>query len=736
MTLATTISRRRLLGTAGSLSLAILADGVVQLVSSAAMAQTAGPLAANGWVSIGRDDTVTICFASTEMGQGVMTSLPMILAEELDADWDKVVVEQVDQGPAQVFGNPQFGGILFTAGSASIEGYFDIMRRAGAGARRVLIHSAAAAWNIPPSEVVTEPGIGLHRATGRRMRFGEIASLPRIVTDVPAITDADLKPLTAYRLIGTSPGRRDIPGKTCGETVYSIDVRVPGMVYAALLHAPVEGETPVAVLDSEARARAGVVDVVRLRNAVAVVAERWDVAIAARDLLKVEWNQTSPFRSANSAGDLAALAKAANDPAHPVTIWQARGDARTLLGRSGNQVIAAQYTTEHVYHGQMEPLAAVASVDADGKGAEVWLGTQSQTMSITAAAQALQTTPDRIRFHAMQMGGGFGRRTFFARDILVDALILSRQVKRPVKLMWTREDDVKNAWLRPATVHALEAALGEDGSVRAMRHRVASPSILAFAAPQRWAQANNQDGLVMEGTESLDYDIPSFAAEHVMLERRSRVSAWRAIGWGPNCFAREGFVDELAAAAGLGPADMRRRLLAKSARGRAVLEAAVAMSNFGNPPAGRAHGISFAGYKATLGAGVAEISIDRASGQIRVHKFWAAVDPGIAIHPQNIVAQTEGGIIFGLSGLMKERITVTNGQIDQSNFSDYEMMRIRDVPEVEVKIVDSGASPSGAGEIGVPMTGAAVANAVFALTGKRLRDMPFTPDRIKALLAT
>lgn len=734
MTVHTQISRRGFLGSLGALSFAVMAGGAVKVLSGEALAQNAGALSANAWVSIGRDDQVTIRFGSTEMGQGVMTSLPMILAEELDADWSKVIVEQVHQGDASVYGNPLTGGLLFSAGSSSVAGYFDIMRRAGAGARRILIHSAAAEWQVPATEVTTEPGVVLHAASGRRLTFGEVTALPRIVTDVPEITTADLKPRSAYRLIGSDVGRRDIPGKTRGEAIYSIDVRVPGMVYAAQLLAPVEGETPTSVSDSEARAVPGVIDVVRLRNSVAVVAERWETALKARDLLKVEWSTTSPFRSADSEVDLAATVAAANDMARPATAWEARDDAVAALTSRQGRTIEIDYITEQTYHAQMEPLNAVASVDPDGKGAEVWLGTQSQSVSIAAAAQTLETTPDRIRFHAMQMGGAFGRRTFFARDNLRDALLLSRQVKRPVKLMWTREDDVKNGWLRPLTAHKIRAALNDKGEVVAFRHRVASPSILEFAAPPRWASANNRDVLVMEGTESADYDIPDFLAEHVIIPRRSRVSAWRGIGWVPNLFARECFIDELAEAAGSDPVTFRQRLLAKSPRGRKVLDELVAMSNFGKAPEGRAHGISFAGYKTTLGAGVAEISLDRQSGQIRVHRFWAVVDPGIAIHPKNLEAQTEGGIIFGLSGLLKERSTIAQGEVQQNNFYDYEPFRLNEIPEVEVRIVESGAAPSGAGEIGVPMTGAAVANAFHALTGKRVRTMPFTPERIKAVL--
>ncbi len=733
----TVTSRRALLGSARGLCFAILAGGAIETSRGTAFAQTGRPQATwtqlNGWVDVGVNDKVVIRFGSTEMGQGVMTSLPMILAEEMDADWSKVVVQQVDHGPEAVFGNPMTNGLLFTAGSSSIEGYFDVMRRAGAGARRILVHSAAAAWGVPAADVVTRPGVVVHSASGREMTFGQVAALPRIVTDVPEIAPSDLKSRSTYRLIGTDPGRLDIPGKTTGATVYSIDMQVPGMAYAALLLPPVEGEHPQTIGDAAAKAVTGVVAVLPVNGAVAVLAETWEAATAGRDALRVEWTRTSPFRTADSSADLAALSAAAADPAKAGVAWLTRGDAKAALSAKGARVIEAEYLTEHTYHAQMEPLAAIAAVDADGAGAEVWLGTQSQTVSIAAAAQALNTQLARIRFHALQMGGGFGRRTFFARDILRDALHLSREARRPVKLMWTREDDVRNGWFRPATAHAFKAVLEPGGSVSAWQHRVASPSILEYAAPQRWAGANGRDILVMEGTESADYAIPNLLAEHVIVSRRARVSAWRGIGWGPNCYARECFVDELAQAAGIEAAAFRRGLLARSPRGLAVLEAVLEMSRYGSPPAGRAHGLSFAGYKSTLGAGVAELSLD-ASGQIRVHRFWAAIDPGIAIHPKNLVAQTEGGILFGLSGALKERITIRGGEVEQSNFNDYEPIRMSDIPEVDVRIIESGAAPSGAGEIGVPMTGAAVANGVFALTGKRLRQMPFTPARVKAAL--
>jgi isoquinoline 1-oxidoreductase beta subunit len=717
------LSRRAFLASSGALSVAVLGGGIVSVFRDTAEAQDFGRSEINAWVSIARNGRVAIRYASGEMGQGVSTSLPLVLAEELDADWSMVDALQVDQGAPATFGNPLINNIMYTAGSLSIAGYFDRMRGAGATARRVLIHSAAAAWRVPVGEVTTEPGFVVHGRSQRRMSFGEVVALPQLVTDVPPIVTADLKPREQWRLIGSDVGRLDVPDKTRGAITYSIDVRLPGMVYAAQLLAPVEGETPTVATDKDARAVPGVVDIIALRNSVAVVAETWEAAVAARELLKVEWSRTSPFRSTDSAAELKELAAAAVDPAREAFPWETRGDARAAL-RSSARVISADYSTEYVYHAQMEPLAAVAAVDGDGKGAEVWLGTQSQTVSIGIAAAVLQTTPDRIRFHAMQMGGGFGRRTFFGRDLLRDALLISKQLKRPVKLMWTREDDVKNGWFRPATAHRLEAALDSDGNVTAWRHRVVSASILAFAMPDNWAKANNRDFLVMEGAESKDYAIPNLLAEHVIADRRARVAAWRGIGWGPNMFARECFVDELAAAANADPVSFRRRLLKDSERGLRVLDAVVAMSKFGSPPQGRAHGLSFAGYKDTRAAGVAEVSVD-GEGRVRVHRFWAAVDPGLAVHPNNLMAQVEGGIIFGLSGLLRERITITGGEVQQSNFYDYEPLRMGDIPEIQVRIIESGAAPSGAGEIGVPMTGAAVANALFSLTGRRSRQMPF-----------
>jgi isoquinoline 1-oxidoreductase beta subunit len=729
---AHSLTRRGFLGGSGALTLAVLAGGTM-VCGRAAPAQSAGA-PVNAWVGIAVDGSVTIKLAATEMGQGVMTALPLILAEELDADWSTVRVETVTHDP-KTYGNSKLGGALYTAGSTSVEAYYDIMRKAGATMRRVLIHTAAQHWSVPPSTLACESGEVVDRAGGRRLRFGQIVALPGLVTEVPAITDADLKPAGARRLIGHDVPRLELPAKTRGATLYGIDVRVLGMVYAAVLRAPVEGETPVAVSDARAKALAGVIAVVRLPDAVAVVAERWDTALAARALLAVEWSRSSPFRSADSAADLAHDAAVAADTAQPGVAWFPRGDAPGELSRAAT-VVEASYATEHVYHAQLEPLAAVAAVDADGKGAEIWLGTQAQTSTLSVATELLGTTPERIRFHALQMGGGFGRRTTFAREVLRDALILSRQFGRPVKLMWTREDDLKNGWFRPATAHRLRAALDAEGRVTAWHHRLASPSIIGYDTPQVLARNGNRDALVMAGADGSPYTVAHFLAEHLVTPRRARVGAWRGIGRGHNSFATECFVDELAAAAKSDPVSFRRRLLAGHPRAARVLDKVLAMSNFGNAPAGRAHGLALAPLKNSMAAGVAEISVDRASGVIRVHRFWAAVDVGTVIQPRNLVAQVEGGIVFGLSGLLKERITIQDGEVRQNNFHDYPLLRSSEVPDIRIEILPSDIPPSGAGELGVPMTGAAVANAFHALTGVRLRQMPFDPLRVKAALGT
>ncbi|MEM7504821.1 MAG: molybdopterin cofactor-binding domain-containing protein [Pseudomonadota bacterium] len=435
MTLQTTkTTRRGFLTGSGILGFALFASGSVSVFRDEVTAQAASGGPVNAWVTITPDDEMTIFYGGAEMGQGVNTSLPMIIAEELDADWSTVSVEAVSADPTGVFGNPGFGGILFSAGSSTLEGYYTYLRQAGANARMILIHTAAAHWGVNPEDVTTEPGTVVHSANGQRMRYGAVAALPALVTD---FAEPGLKPRDQWRIMGTDIPREDIPGKTRGDAIYSIDVTLPNMVYASQMQAPVEGEEPVSIDDTATRATSGVVDVIKLKNSVAVLADTFWAAQKGREALEVEWTENSPFRSANSAEELTMLTEAASNMDHDSVPWETRGDAVAAFG-AGTEVHSSEYITEHVYHAQMEPLNAIAHVDEDGLGADIWLGSQSQTVSIGVAAGVLGTTPDRIRANQMQMGGAFGRRTVFAKELLRDALLLSREARRPVKLVWTR----------------------------------------------------------------------------------------------------------------------------------------------------------------------------------------------------------------------------------------------------------------------------------------------------------
>ncbi|WP_119166234.1 xanthine dehydrogenase family protein molybdopterin-binding subunit [Algihabitans albus] len=733
------LSRRSFLGGAAALSFAVGSSGLTQVAWSATDSAAMDDLEPNIWVRIAADDSITIVFPSTEMGQGSSTALPVILAEELDADWDQVRVEQLDRDD-RAFGNPLFGGVLYTAGSTGVSGYFDPLRKAGAQARQLLLQIAADHWSVPRDSLVTEPGVVAHPETGRRMSYGEIAALPPVALAIPEIAESDLKPRSAYRLIGQSVPRRDVPAKSRGTEVYAIDVRVPGMIYATVLRSPVEGETPREIDETETLSVAGVLQTVALPDGVAVAADSLEAALAGRERLQVVWSADSPARAFDSEVDLASYVDAAADPDHKSAPWRSEGDAATALA-GAERVLEADYLSDYAYHAQMEPMAAVAAVDADGKGAEVWAGSQTQSWTVRTITDVLETTPDRIRLHMMTMGGSFGRRTALTQEYLRDALLVSKALGRPVKTVWTREDDIKFGWFRPAAAQKLRAGLTADGQLAGWHHRVATPSVIAYFNPLRWEQVDPSDIISMRGAESKFYGIPDFLAEHVITERRARLAPWRAIGASYTSFAAEAFMDELAEAAGRDPLAFRLDLLRDNPRGRRLLERVAEMAGWSDRPqtgavGDRALGLSFAGYGDTMAAGIAEISLDRDSGRIAVHRFWSAVDGGLVISPDNAQAQVEGGIIYGLGSALRERITIRNGEVEQNNFYDYEILRANEVPEIEVQFQVSDGPPTGMGEVGTPMTSAAVANAFHALTGKRLRHLPFTPDRVLEALAS
>ncbi len=722
-------SRRQFLAGAGALTFLIGSDGLIGVARSAKDDPVLRP---NAWLRIAADNTITIVFPSTEMGQGSSTALPLILAEELHADWSRVRIEQLHRDD-RTFGNPMFGGALYTAGSTGVYGYFGTLRKSGAQARQMLKQLAATHWSVDIRSVTAVKSSVVHPVSRRRLSFGQIAGLPLDPPAIPEITTRDLTPRHAYRFIGRDVRRRDVPAKSDGSERYAIDVRVPGMVYAAVRRAPVEGETPLDIDDAEARALPGVLRTVVLPDGVAVVAERLETALAGRDRLTIDWSAGAPARAFDSDTDLTSYGEAAADLDRAGTTWRAEGDAGTALA-DADRVLTADYLSDYAYHAQMEPMAAVASVDADGRGAEVWAGTQTQTWTMRTVTDVLDTTPDRVRLHMMTMGGSFGRRTALTQEYVRDALLTSKAVGRPVKVVWTREDDARHGWFRPAAAQHLRAGLTTDGRLTGWHHRVATPSVIAYFNPLRWEQVDPSDIISMRGAENKFYAIDHLLAEHVITERHARLAPWRAIGASYTSFAAEAFLDELATAAGQDPIAFRRNLLRENPRGHRLLDKVARMAGWPGPGNGTALGVAFAGYGDSMAAGIAEVALDRDSGRISVPRFWAAVDAGLIVSPDNTDAQVEGGIVYGLSSALTERITIAAGEVEQSNFYDYEIMRANDVPEIEIHIEVSDGPPTGVGELGTPMTAAAVANAFHALTGRRLRHMPFTPDRVLAAL--
>jgi isoquinoline 1-oxidoreductase beta subunit len=707
------LSRRRFLAGAGGLTfcVALGADGI-RLVPEA-QAKAAGR-AVNAWVRIAPDGVVTILSPGAEMGQGSMTSLPLILAEEMDADWSKVAIEWAPADP-QLYGYVMGGErMMWIVGSRAVMLYFNDLRMAGAQVRKVLLMNAAEKWGVDPASLRTEPGVVVHPASGRRMSYGEIAEFGRIPAPLPTVDKAELKDKSQFRLIGKPVPRRDFPAKVNGTAQYAIDVDLPGMVHATAKHSPVHGGEPESWNEAEVKAMRGVLGTVRLPDGVAVIADSLPHAMAARRALDVKWKQGAKAEGFNSERALQeTYVKVHSDPAAKTQTLDSKGDAKAAFG-SAVKVYKSEYRSDYGYHAQMEPLNAVARFNAAGDQVEVWEGTQAPDVSRTTVAKALGFKPEQVTLHQCYMGGGFGRRTM--GDYAAEAARVAREVRRPVKLVWTREEDIAYGMFRPQSFQCLEAALDKEGKVAGWSHCVVG------------------DGgvLLSTGIRIPYYEIPNQHIEARVVPHGVRLKHWRAVGHVFNVFAIESFVDEMAVAQGMDPVDFRFQRMSITPRARAVFEKVVQMSDWtAKRPEGRALGLSISERSRSLGAGVVEISLDRASGKIRVHTAWLAVDGGLIVQPEAARANVESGIVYGLSSVLHERVTLKGGVVEQSNFHDYHVLRMSDLPEeMRVEFVDRDAAPSGLGEIGNPWVAAAVANALYRLTGKRLRHMPFTPARV------
>ncbi|HEX5517022.1 MAG TPA: molybdopterin cofactor-binding domain-containing protein [Pseudolabrys sp.] len=677
------------------------------------------PAPLSPWVRILPDGNITI-LTITEMGQGSGTSIPLMIAEEMDADWNKVTLDWAPSTP-EVYGWPDRSGrrVMTVTGSRAVMMYWNDLRTAGAQVRKVLIANAAEHWGVDAATLKTEPSAVVDPKSGKRLSYGEIAAFGQVPATLPAVDKSELKSRKDFRLIGRSVPRRDLPFKVNGSAQYSIDVKLPGMVYASALHAPVSGNAPEKWNDAAIKAMPGVLATVKLPHGVGIVAESFPQAMAARRALRVTWsrNKVDGFDSEKALDHYAAIHA---DTSAPVKIVDAKGDIKAAFDGAA-KVYKAEYRSDYTYHAQMEPLNAVARFNDAGDRLEVWDGSQDLGRSRDLVARTLSMKPEQVDVHQCYLGGGFGRRSL--ADYAAEAAVLAREVKRPVKLVWTREEDVAHGMFRPMTFQCLEAATDASGKVVGWRHC-----------------AIGDDGglsLITGGMRiSSYYGLPNQQLELRNVDEGVRIKHWRAVAHNFNLFAIETMVDALADDQKLDPVEFRLQRMSITPKARRCVEAVTKMADWGTMrPDDRALGFAMSERSGSLGACVVEASIDRRAGTIRVHKVWVAADGGVIVQPEAAKANVESGIVYGLSSALHERLTVRDGAVEQSNFGDYSVMRMSDMPEVmQVSFLDSDGHPTGLGEISTPGMAPAIANAFHKLTGKRLYHMPFTPERVLAAL--
>jgi isoquinoline 1-oxidoreductase beta subunit len=729
---APALTRRQVMLGAAGLSFAVALDH--PLARAATLASERSGRALSPWVSIAPDGTITIMSAATEMGQGSMTSLPLIIAEELDADWSKVNIVPAPAIEA-IYGNPGFQGTMYTAASNAVTSYYTPLRTFGAQVRKVLVDNAARKWGVPADEVTTEPSVVVHAKSGRRLSYGEIAASAEIPEKAPDIKPSELKNPKNFRLIGKDVMRVDVPGKVNGSARYAIDVQVPNMLYAAVLRAPVDGSVPDKIDDAKAKAVAGVVRIVRMPWGVGVLAETPWAAFGARQALidAVTWTRTGTAWGFDSDKGIERFAADAKNPARGATEWSRIGDVRGQMPKAAS-TFEAEYRCDYAYHAQMEPLNAIAAVSPAGDAVEIWAGTQSQTTATEAPAKLLGIPKDKVKLHDMLMGGGFGRRGNRDVDFIIDAVFLSKEAGRPVKVMWTREDDIHNGRFRPISAHALKAGFDQSGKLLAWHHRIAVDRVGAYMDPVRYQAVGGKDFIAMAGADLKGYDVPHQLVEQLYRDTGVRTNPLRGIAFLANRFATESFIDEIARKRGIDPLAYHLELLKDAPRATKAVQRVAEMAEWSKKRDGRALGFAYLDYSGSQVAGIAEISLNRSSGEIKVHNFWCTIDCGVAVQPDNVVAQTESSIVYGLGVALTELITIKNGIVEQNNFYDYHVPRMKDVPAMHIEVIETDNHPTGAGQMATPLIAPAISSAVAALTGARLRETPFTPERVAKAL--
>lgn len=677
--------------------------------AGAAERDAGAPFEPNAWLRVAPDGIVTVMIARSEMGQGVRTSLPMLVAEELDVEWSRVRFEQAI--PHERYGN------MGTGGSRSIRSSWEPLRRAGAQARAMLVAAAAARWNVAPGECRTARGAVVHPTSGRRLDYGALAGE---AAARPVPEDPPLQPKPEWTLLGTPAPRLDLDGKVDGSAVFGLDVRRPGMKFAAVVRCPVFGGTLASFDPAPALAVKGVERVVRIPSGVGVLADSTWAARRGADALAVTWDEGA-LAGLDSAGISARFAEAARGEA---AVERREGDGAAALAGLA-RTIEAVYETPYLAHATMEPMNATADVRPDA--CDVWVGSQNATAVQERVAKLTGLAPDRVTVHLLLLGGGFGRRS--EQDFVEEAVELSKAARAPVQVAWSREDDMRHDFYRPATYHVLRAGFDAAGVPRGWTHRMVGPSIVA-----RFSGGRLRDGIdptSTEGATNLPYAFDHFESSYARVEPGVPVGWWRSVGSSQNAYVTECFLDEVAAAAGRDPVEFRRERLAAHPRHRAVLDAAAQACGWGRPmPARRGLGIAVHESFGSFVAQSAEVSVS-AAGEVRVHRVVCAVDCGTVVNPAIVAAQMESGIVYGLSAALHGEITIEKGRVAQGNFHDYPAVRFDACPEIEVLLVPSGDAPGGIGEVGTPPIAPAVVNAVFAATGVRVRRLPIRAEALK-----
>jgi isoquinoline 1-oxidoreductase beta subunit len=711
------LSRRSFLQVAaagGGLMLALR----LPAANSEAEAAAGETFAPNAFIRIGGDGQVVLTMPYVEMGQGTYTSIPMLIAEELEVDLKQVRLEHAPPNE-KLYGNPLLGGIQATGNSNAVRAAWQPMRTAGATARTMLVAAAAKRWNVDPASCRAQSGEVLHPPTGRRVTYGELAA---DAARLPVPEGVALKQPKDFKLIGTPAKRLDAPAKLNGTAVYGIDVRPPGVKIATLAQSPVFGGRVKTVDDTAAKAVKGVRQVVRLDNAVAVVADHMGAAKKGLAALKIEWDDGAHAKLSTDA----VARELEQATLKPGAVAENIGDADAAMASAVTKVEAV-YQLPFLAHATMEPMNCTVHVRADG--CEVWVGSQVIPRAQTTAAEVTGLPLDKVVVHNHLLGGGFGRRLEI--DGVTRAVEIAQHVDGPVKVVWTREEDIQHDMYRPYWFDRMSAGLDGQGKPVAWKHRFAGSSVIARWAPPFFK--NGLDGDTTEAAIKLAYALPNKHVEYVQVEPPGIPTAfWRSVGPSHNVFVVESFMDELAAAAKQDPVAYRLALLDQTPRAKAVLALAAQKAGWGEPlPKGSGRGVSLQHAFATYMAQVAEVEVAQ-DGAVRVRRVVCAVDCGTVVNPDTVRAQIQSAIMFGITAALYGEITLKDGRVEQANFDTYQILRMSEAPAVEVHIVQNFEPPGGMGEAGTSAIVPAVANAIYAATGKRLRKLPVDPARLKA----